>query len=204
MASCATQLMHSSDANTNADVRRLTHILAGAYGNAIRHNQPTADLESEDLILENASIRFSSLIAREIASTCGDTIQRAGSFGRNCVLDEQAADLRNLSDMLSYAASRLENQSRIADHTTTANALHQVRIGSLEHLYRMVFALAKVYFDRPQSEAYLKAAHEQINLARTSIEKEQQLCSGDAQTYTTELEALARLDDAILNIQAQP
>ena len=193
-----TLLMHSADTGGNADIRRLTRILANAYSNAIRHNASTFNLESEDLGLESASIRLSSLIAREIAGACGNTVQSASSSEHDCVLEERSGDLKDLSDMLSHAASYLENQSRMAERSSST--LHQLHLGYLEHLYRTVFALTGVYFDRPQSETYLKAAHEQINLARASLQKENQLCSCDDQKYSRTLDELARLDDAVLAI----
>lgn len=191
-------LMNSADSNTNEDFRQLTRTLANAYGNAIRHNASEASLESslesEDLNLENASIRLSGLIAHEIAASCADSVERTSAA---CVLEEQSVNLRNVADMLSYAASHLENQGRMAGER---NALHRVHVRSLEHLYRTLFALAKSYFDRAQSDGYLKAAHEQINLARNSLETEHQLCSCNDPNYIAKLDELAHLDSAVLNI----
>ncbi len=191
------------DMSDNSDVRQLTRALAPAYGNALKHDGPARNLELEDATLETASIRLSSLIAREISGSCNDTVRRASTSNPACSLEDESVDLRNLSDSLSYAAARLESQARLADRSQGANAFHRARIASLAHLYRTVFALAKGYFDRAQSESYLKAAHEQINLARASLEAERELCSCDPQPYTARLEQLAQLDDAVLNIPPQ-
>src|SRR5271156_4652805 len=48
---------NSSKDDDNNDLRQLAHILAGAYGNALMHDTPNANLEAKDLLLESASIR---------------------------------------------------------------------------------------------------------------------------------------------------
>ena len=193
---------YTSDMTANAELRQLAHTLSGAYSNAMRHDADAANLDSEDLNLERASIRLSSLIAHEVAANCSATIQRARSSDQNCALSGGSADLRNLSDTLSYAASRLENQGRMAARSRTANPLHQVRIGSLEHLYRTVFALARLYLDRDQGTIYLAAARQQIGLARTNLEEERRLCACDPAHYSARLDDLSELDSALQQISA--
>ena len=192
--------MHSEE-TANSDLHQLTRALRGAYGNALRHETSAPeleknDLQKEDLLLEHASIRLSSVIATKIAN-CQNTDTR-------CFLPEDAAELRNLTDMLSYAASRLQMQAKTAARSESVNPLHRFRVGSLEHLYRTVFALSKIYFDRSQSDAYARAAREQINLAKENLEKEQQLCDCNPQPYSDKLQELSELDEAVRRIAPTP
>ena len=168
--------------NENNNLRQLAHILADAYGNALMHDAPNtdnADLEARDLLLESASIRFSSRMLYEITkgSCQPDEHATTGALAdRPCVLDDEFVGLRSLTDMLSYAAYRLENLGRSAppaDGTNGQRALVAARIGSMEHLYRMAFVLSRIYLDRSQSGVYLEAAREQLRLARKHMEIEQ-------------------------------
>jgi hypothetical protein len=111
------------------------------------HNAPNvdiADLEAKDLLLESASIRFSSRMLYEITkgSCQPDEHAAIGALAdRTCVLDDESVGLKGLTDMLSYAASRLENLGRSAppvDGTNGQRALIVARIGSMEHLYRII------------------------------------------------------------------
>lgn len=84
-------------------------------------------------------------------------VQCAALADRTCVLDDESVGLKGLTDMLSYAAFRLENLGRSAppvDGTNGQRALVLARIGSMEHLYRMAFSLSRIYLDRSQSGVY--------------------------------------------------
>jgi hypothetical protein len=57
--------MNDSNSDIN-NLRQLAHILADPYENALMHDSSNADLEAKDLVLESASIRFSSRMLYEI------------------------------------------------------------------------------------------------------------------------------------------
>ena len=188
-------------------LRQLAHILADAYGNALMHDMPNADLEAKDLLLKSASIRFSSLMLYEITKGSCQSDEHAATgtaADRTCVLDDESVGLRGLTDMLSYAAYRLENLGRsapLADATNGQRALVVARIGSMEHLYRMVFALSRIYLDRSQSGVHLEAAHEQLRLARKHMEIERSLCACSDHEYTARLLELSGLEDRLRDMQ---
>jgi hypothetical protein len=194
------------------DLRQLADILAGAHNNALMHDTPRAGLEAQDLLLESASIQFSSRVLYEITTgSCQPGENGAGtSDGGTCVLDDESVALRSLTDMLSYAASRLENLGRSApsaDRTANQSALVMARIGSMEHLYRMAFTLSMMYLDRPQSGVYLQAAHEQLILARQHMEIERRLCACSDHEQAAGLLELSQLEDqlkVILDDAARP
>jgi hypothetical protein len=193
---------NSSNDDDNNDLRQLAHILAGAYGNALMHDTPNANLEAKDLLLESASIRFSSRMLYEITkgSCQPDEHPDIGAANPTCVLNDESLGLRDLIDMLSYAAYRLENQRRSAhpaDGTIGPRALVVARIGSMEHLYRMVFALSKIHLDRSQSGRYLQAAREQLRSARNHMEIERGLCACSGHEYTARLLKLSELEDRL-------
>lgn len=192
--------------NDNNNLRQLAHNLADAYGNALMHDAPNADnadLEAKDLLLESASIRFSSRMLNEITKgSCQPNEHAAmGALAhRTCVLDDESVDLRGLTDMLSYAAYRLENLGRSAppvDRTNDPRALLVARIGSMEHLYRMVFALSRIYLDKSQSGVYLEAAREQLRLARKQMEIERSLCARNDHEHAARLQELSALEDQL-------
>jgi hypothetical protein len=193
--------------NDNNNLRQLAHILAEAYGNALMHDAPNADLEAKDLLLESASIRFSSRMLDEITkgSCPPDEHASIGALAdRTCVLDDESVGLRGLTDMLSYAAYRLENLGRLAppaDGTNGQRALVVARIGSMEHLYRMVFALSRVYLDRSQSGVYLEAAREQLRLARKHMEIERSLCACSDHAHTARVQELSELEDRLKDMR---
>ncbi|MGA8541913.1 MAG: hypothetical protein WB566_20580 [Terriglobales bacterium] len=190
--------MNTGDNN----LRQLADILAGAYGNALGHGTARAGLEAQDLLLESASIQFSSRVIYEITEgSCRRDEHGVGdSADHTCVLDDESIALRSLTDMLSYAASRLENLSRSApaDRTASQSALVLARIGSMEHLYRMAFALSMMYLDRPQSGVYLEAARGQLRLARRQMEIERQLCA--CSEHEQAAGSLSRLEDQLKGI----
>jgi hypothetical protein len=192
------QPMNTEDNN----LRQFADILAGAYSNALMHDTPNAGLDAHDLLLESTSIQFSSRVLYEItAGSCQPDERGAGtSAGRTCVLDDDSIALRSLTDMLSYAASRLENLGRSAppaDRTDSQSALVIARIGSMEHLCRMAFALSMMYLDRPQSGVYLQAAHEQLILARQHMEIEHRLCACSNREQAAGLLELSQLEDQL-------
>jgi hypothetical protein len=198
------------DDNNNSDdnnLPQLARILAGAYRNALMHDTPDADLEAKDVLLESAAIRFSSRMLYEITKGSCQADEHpdiAGVANPTCVLDDESVGLRGLIDMLSYAAHRLENQRRSAhpaDDAKGTRALVVARIGSMEHLYRMVFALSKIYLDRSQSGVYLQAAHEQLRLARKHMEIERSLCACSDHEYTARLLELSGLEDRLRDMR---
>jgi len=120
--------------------------------------------------------------------------------GRNCVLDNESVGLRDLTDVLSQSAYGLANLTKSAppaDGTNGQRALVMARIGSLEHLCRMVFALSRIHLDRSQSGVYLGAAHEQLTLARKQMETERSLCACSDREYTARLREMSELEDRL-------
>jgi hypothetical protein len=193
--------------NSNSDIRnlrQLAHVLADAYGNALLHNTPNADLEAADLVLESASIRFSSRLLYEITRGSCQPDRDAASPDRTCVLDDESVGLRSLTDMLSYAAYRLESLVRPAtpaDGTDAQRAVGLARIQSMQHLYRMVFAFSMVYLDRSQSDLYFEAAREQLGLARKHMENDRILCACSDHEYTVRLLELSELEERLKDMQ---
>jgi hypothetical protein len=193
--------------NSVDNLRQLANVRADAYGNALMHDASNADLEAKDLLLETASIRFSSRVLYEITrGPCQpDKHAAIGALAnRTCVLDDESVGLRGLTDMLSYAAFRLENLGRSAppaDGTNGQRALAVARMGSMAHLYRMVFALSRVYLDASQSDVYLEAAREQLRLARKHMEIERSLCACSNHEYATQLQELSELGDQLKDMR---
>ena len=100
--------MNDSNSDIN-NLRHFAHILADAYENALMHDSSNADLEAKDLVLESASIRFSSRMLYEITkgSCQPDEHAAPGALAdHTCVLDDESVGLKGLTDMLSYAAFR--------------------------------------------------------------------------------------------------
>jgi hypothetical protein len=198
--------MNDSYSDIN-NLRQLAHILADAYENALMHDSSNADLEAKDLVLESASIRFSSRMLYEITrgSCQPDEHSAPGALAdRTCVLDDESVSLRRLTDMLSYAASRLENLGRSAppvDGTDGQRALVLARIGSMEHLYRMAFSLSRIYLNRSQSGVYLEAAREQLRLARKHMDIERSLCACSEHEQTARLQELSELEDQLKDMR---
>ena len=198
--------MNDSNSDIN-NLRQLAHILADAYENALMHDSSNADLEAKDLVLESASIRFSSRMLYEITkgSCRPDEHAAPGALAdRTCVLDDESVGLKGLTDMLSYAAFRLENLGRSAppvDGTNGQRALVLARIGSMEHLYRMAVSLSRIYLDRSQSGVYLEAAREQLRLARKRMEIERSLCACSDHEHTARLQELSELEDQLKDMR---
>ena len=106
--------------------------------------------------------------------------------------------------MLSYAAFRLENLGRSAtpvDGTNGQRALVLARIGSMEHLYRMTFALSRIYLNRSQSGVYLGAAREQLRLARKHMDIERSLCACSEHEQTARLQELSELENQLKDMR---
>ncbi len=201
------QPMNNSD-NDNDNLRQLAHNLADAYGNALMHDAPDdADLEANDLLLESASIRFSSCMLYEITKgSCHPSEHAAiGALAdRTCALDDESVGLRGLTDMLSQAAYRLEKLGRSvppADGTNSRRALVLARIGSMEHLYRMAVSLSRIYLDRSQSGVYLEAAREQLRSARKHMEVESSFCAFSDHEHTARLQELSELEDQLKDMR---
>jgi len=193
----------------NDSLPQLAHILAHAYGNALMHDTPNEDPEAEDLLLESASIRFSSRMLYEITEGSCQTDEHAATGAMadpTCVLDDESVGLRDLTDMLSYAAYQLEleRSAPSADGTKRQSTLVTARMGSLEHLYRMVFALSRIYLDGSQSGVYSAAAREQLGLARKHMELERRICACSDREYTgytTRLLELGELEDSLKDMR---
>ena len=198
--------MNDSNSDIN-NLRHFAHILADAYENALMHDSSNADLEAKDLVLESASIRFSSRMLYEITkgSCQPDEHAAPGALAdHTCVLDDESVGLQGLTDMLSYAAFRLENLGRSAppvDGTNGQRALVLARIGSMEHLYRMAFSLSRIYLDRSQSGVYLEAAREQLRLARKHMEIERSLCACSDHEHTARMQELSELEDQLKHMR---
>lgn len=197
------QPMNKNDDN---DLRQLAHILADAYRNALMHDTPNADLEAADLRLESAAIRLSSRLLYEITKgSCQSEHAAIGTVAdRTCVLDNESLGLRGLTDMLSHAAGRLESLGRSAppaDSTSGQRALLRARIKSMEHLYRMVFAISRIYLDRSQSAVYLEAAREHLRWARKHMEIERSLCACSDHEYTARLQELSKIEDRLKEVR---
>lgn len=192
----------------SSDLPQLAHILTDAYGNALMHDTANADPETEDLLLEGASIRFASRMVYEITEGSCQRDERSAmgaAPGRTCGLDDESVDLTALSDMLSYAAYRLEDLGRSAPSggENSQRILDAARIGSMEHLYRMVFALSRIHLDRSQSGVYLEVAREQLGLARKHMEDERSLCACDDHEYTARLLELSELEDQLKDMRSE-
>jgi hypothetical protein len=198
----------ASDANngdTN-EVRQLVRILSGAYQNSLMHGSANADLETSDLLLENASIRFSARLVYELKEgSCNlKAVAQETTPEGACALDDPSLTLGNWSEMLSYAAYRLDNMARSSPATENAENSRGIateRIESMGHLYRMVFALSKSYFDRTQSRTYLDAAQEQLRLARIHMEAEHNLCDCEPSGYRARLLQLSEIDGQITGMK---
>jgi hypothetical protein len=189
-----------------SDVRELSQTLAKAYPNSIMQDASSADLETEDLQLEDSSIVFSLRMLDEVGKgVCRSSDPATQTVvERACPLDDELAGLNDLSDTLSYAASRLERISDAASRADLSNpeqSLFAARIRSMEHLYRMVFALSNAYLDSTQRAIYLRAADEQLQLANSSIENERALCSCDPSGLAILVEGLSQLSDRISSLQ---
>lgn len=206
----------------SGDLRELMQTLGKAYQNSVMQDAPNADLQTDDLRLETSSIMFSLLMLDEIGKGVCQSSDPAtpGVVDQACVLDDEFAGLNNLSESLSYAASRLEKISEAVpradlskrdltdpvltnpDLTKAEQSLFVARIQSMEHLYRMVFALSGVYLDANQSAVYLQAADEQLQLAHSSMENERALCACDPSGYATRLDGLSKLSNRITSLRA--
>jgi len=189
--------------NESSDgVRELMQTLSTAYQNSVMHDAPNTDLETGDLRLENASIDFSLRMLDEIGKgVCQSSDPATPSVVEHaCALNDELAGLNDLTDSLSYAAYRLEMISESSSRAGLGNSEQTAilaRVGSMEHLYRMVFALSHTYLDSTQTAVYLQAADEQLQLARSSIENERALSASDPAQYAMRLQELSQLGDRI-------
>ena len=170
-----------------ADVAGSIRTLRNAYGNAMGHRSASQDFDAVDSVLENATVRLSSQLLFAIAAnSTGDTPN---------TLDRESDDLKNLTDMLSYAAGQL---NRIGGSTGMKGAsLESARVQSLEHLYRMTFAICNAYLDGSQRQPYLDAAREELELARENIQREADLCDCGSKEYNDEILRLSDLNDRL-------
>ncbi|MGC2247787.1 MAG: hypothetical protein WA609_14375 [Terriglobales bacterium] len=189
----------------NSQIRQLVHILSGAYENALLHGSSRADLGASDVLLETASIQFSSRALQELKEgSCGSD-EDAGPPLNACALADPSLALGDWTEMLSYAAYRLENLARSAstvDGPDAGQAVLTERIEAMEHLYRMVFSVSKIYLDQTQSHAYLDGAQEQLRLARSHIETERNLCECDSAAYAGRLLELSKLNEQINDMRS--
>jgi hypothetical protein len=195
------QTLDSSD-----DIPQLMQTLSFAYGNSERHDTPDANLSTEDLSLQTAAIQFSLEMLSGIGQT-GCTLSGTkksdskdlDADGGRCLLKGTFERLPDLAASLSYAAYRLENLevSYAAGHSDTEQSPALAHLGAMEHLYRTVFALSSMYLDSLQSPAYLQSAHEQLQFARSHMEREETLCGCTPQGYPALLLQLSQLNDEI-------
>jgi hypothetical protein len=188
-------LQGASDEVTGKDqLVSLVQVLGRAYENALTHETTNPAPESEDAQLERASIRLSSRIVSQLtAAPCLASRSSEDDRRQNCVLDDDSVGLKGLADLLSNAAGRLQ---RIGSSNPPVGdaGFQNARIKSMEHLYRMTFALSRAYFDQPQRGVYLAAAREQLGLARRQIRREQDLCRCNRTQYNERLSELADVD----------
>jgi hypothetical protein len=195
-----------SSMNPNYGISQLLRTLNGAYQNSLMHDSGRTDLEASDLALEDASIQLSARMLDELSEgACGSDAERVST--NECELDDPSLALGDWAEMISYAAYRLENAARSATSTAGADDSHPPvteRIESMDHLYRMVFAVTKAHLDHLQSHTYLEAAQEQIRLARQHMEAERTLCQCDPSGYATRLQKLSALGDQINSLQPAP
>ena len=193
----------SSMNHNNDEIAQLVHILNGAYQNSLMHDSGRSDLEANDMVLEEASIRLSARMLDELSEGACSPDTSEGSAGE-CALDDPSLALGDWAEMISYAAYRLENAAHSAASTSGTDDSHTAgteRIESMEHLYRMVFAVTKAHLDHLQSHTYLEAAQEQLGMARQHIEGERNLCKCEASGYATRLQDLSALGDKINSLQ---
>jgi hypothetical protein len=206
-AACLTDCASGQSSGESTDsLRELMETLGMAYQNSLLHDGPNTDLEASDLRLETSSVTFSLRMLDEIGKSGCQSSDPAtpSAVDQGCALDDELAGLSNLTDSLSYAAYRLERTSDSlarADLTNAEESLTLSRIRSMEHLYRMVFALSHLYLDSTQSAVYLQAAGEQLQLARSSMENERAVCACDPPGYTTRLAGLSQLSNRITDLQ---
>lgn len=183
------------------DVRSLVSVLGAAYENALAHDTTNIPSQDADLILEDASIRLSSRIVYEMTEGSCRELDDLPDVGASqvCNLSDESTELRNLTDMLSYAAARLENlsQSSSRENETKDQHAFTARLKSMEYLYRMVFAVAKAFLDRPQGNIYIKAAQLQLRLARKYLEMEHNHCACDFPGYFDRLSKLNQIDEGL-------
>ena len=197
--------MDESPVSDSGQIQELVRILNGAYENALLHDSSKANLESSDVLLENASIQFSSRVLHEVKEGSCRSNAQAAAGASACALADPSLGLSDWAEMLSYAAYRLENLARSPSAAEGSDSSHAViveRIESMEHLYRMVFAVSKIYLDQAQSRAYLEAAQEQLKLARSHIEAERNLCECDSSAYAGRLLGLTELNDQMNDMRS--
>jgi len=188
-------------------IHKLVQILSGAYENSLMHASSKAGLEAQDALLETASIEFSSRALAEIkGGSCGSSERSSeqGTGANACALADPSLALGDWAAMLSHSAHRLENLTRspsAAYDSDDSGPVITERIKTMEHLYRMVFAVSKTYLDQSQTRVYLDAAQEQLGLARQHMEAEHNLCACDSSVFAGRLRELSELSDQISTIK---
>jgi hypothetical protein len=206
-AACLTNCASGQSSNESTDgLRELMETLGTAYQNSLLHEVPNTDLEASDLRLETSSVTFSLNMLDQIAKSVCQSSDPAtpAVVDQGCELDDELAGLSNLTDSLSYAAYRLERTSDSLARANLSGAEEGstlARIRSMEHLYRMVFALSQLYLDSTQSAVYLQAADEQLQLARSSMENERAVCACDPSGYATRVAGLSQLSTRIMELR---
>jgi len=185
---------------SDSDIPQLIHVLDGAYRNALLHGSTNQNLASTDATLENASIDFSSRALESMKSeACNSGTEPAGDTA--CSLDDPSLALGDWTEMISYAAYQLENLTRRTNVSADpSRAIVSAHLESMEHLYRMVFAVTKIHFDPTQARTYLDAAQEQLRMARTNMEAERTFCQCDPSGLATRLTAMSELETQMSNM----
>jgi hypothetical protein len=190
--------------NDGDNFGQLAHILSEAYGNALMHDSLDAALEKKDLLLESVSIQFSSNLLYEITEgSCQSDEHTTSPPGGTCVLDDESVGLRNLTDLLSNTAYRLESLSDSAPPGDKKSDQAMARIGTLKYLYRTAFALSRIYLDKSQRNVYMDAANEELKMARKQMEIERNLCACSDAGHTTRLQQLSQLSDRLRDLRGE-
>jgi hypothetical protein len=162
------------------------------------------DFGLERAAIQLSSRILLAMTDRSCGSNAGNNIPdaTASDSSADCVSitnKEEDAELQHLTDTLSYAAYKLQSLATSAraedsaDQTdgrtreftagndpAAARAISgewSSRLRSMEHLYRMSFALANAHLDQSQQVTYLEAARQQLLLAHKSLENERQFCA---------------------------
>lgn len=200
-----------NDNHQVSDLRALVQILSEAYGNSLDHEGPrtiveASGLDASDKALQNAAIRLSSLVLNEIAQgPCSLNEEESAEPNLKCALDDGSVRLRDLTDLLSHAAQRLERgraSMSLARNAADEHAATEARMSLLEHLYRLVFTLSMAHFDLSQRGAYLKAARVETITARKFMEIDCIARACDSGVYATSLSELSRIEGGLDAIPA--
>src|SRR5271166_3424866 len=125
-----------SPVSDNDQIQQLVRILSGAYENSLMHDGSKADLEASDVLLETASIRFSSRALAELKNGSCRSEAQPSAAANACALADPSLALSEWAEMLSHAAYRLDSLARsapAADSSDNSRAVVAERMESMEH-----------------------------------------------------------------------